>query len=426
VAIQCGLCRYILTGIQETRNSIQQQIAQSAPEMNSRSHLPPLKPHAEPSKTEAILLLVLTFGVQVFEVFRTIGWRARAIGVFDNLDNSNYISIVDFIRQWTPSTSFDFNHFWGYPYFIVAVSTIFHLQTVDALIVISVSSSLVTCFLIQKLYGGLVAVAFGMVSSTWILLSVFGGCEPLFMALLFGSFLAVRHKRFAIAAFLGCLATTVRPIGVFMPVALFGYLLWLRDWRTTLKVSGVGLAMTVAYLIPVYVLTGNALIQPGLYSVAWQAHDFPFGHRGLFTFPLLRLAQGFYYLHAVVSDYPYWGTWISSGLRFIWIVIAIGGAILMWTPRRWHDLPPVETMFACSYSAFLLCYNFDGAVLYIQRFILPVLPFILFAVRKWIPRDRRTLWPLAGFFILFNTVVLFGLKAVFGLTAPKIPPRYAP
>jgi len=383
-------------------------------------------PDEEPSIKEAILLLVFTFGVQVFEAWRTTGWRARAAGLFDNVDNSNYITIADFIRHWTPTPGFDLHHFWGYPYFIVAVSSIFHLRSVDALILISVSSSLITCLLVHRLYGGLVAVAFGMVSSTWVLLSVFGGCEPLFMALLFGAFLAVRRERFVVAALLGCLATTVRPIGLLMPAALFGYLLWLRDWRTTLKVSAVGLVSVVAYLTPVYMLTGNPLIQPTLYSVAWQTHDLPFAHRGLFTFPGLRLAEGFYYLHSTISDYPYWGMWFSSALRFAWILVAIGGAILLWTPRRWRDLPPVETTFACAYSAFLLCYNFDYAALYIQRFILPVLPFILFAVRRWIPRDRRILWPVAGLCVLFNTIILFGPKAVFGLTAPKIAPRYAP
>jgi hypothetical protein len=45
----------------------------------------------EPSKTEATLILVLTFLVQIFEVSRTVGWRARATGQFDNLDNSVFV-----------------------------------------------------------------------------------------------------------------------------------------------------------------------------------------------------------------------------------------------------------------------------------------------------------------------------------------------
>ena len=52
--------------------------------------------------------------------------------------------------------------------------------------------------------------------------------------------------------------------------------------------------------------------------------------------------------------------------------------------------------------------------MYIPRFILPVLPLILFTVRKWIPQNRRILWPLAALAIAFNTIALFGFKTVFG------------
>jgi hypothetical protein len=52
--------------------------------------------------------------------------------------------------------------------------------------------------------------------------------------------------------------------------------------------------------------------------------------------------------------------------------------------------------------------------LYIPRFILPALPLILFTVRKWIPQNRRILWPLAATAIVFNTVTLWGFQTVFG------------
>src|SRR5712671_391454 len=138
--------------------------------------------NAEPSRTEAVLILLLTFLVQIAEALRTVGWLSRATGNLDNLDNSNYLALADFIRNWAPTTSLAYQHFWGYPYFIIAVSSILHLPSVQAMVGISLLSSTFTCLLLHRLYGGLVAVVFGMISSTWILLSVFGGCEPLFMA----------------------------------------------------------------------------------------------------------------------------------------------------------------------------------------------------------------------------------------------------
>jgi hypothetical protein len=346
--------------------------------------------------------------VEIVEALRTVGWLSRTTGNFDNLDNSHYLALSDFIRNWTPTASLGYQHFWGYPYFIIAVSSILHLSGLQTMLIISLLFSTLTCLLLHRLYGGLVAVAFGMVSPTWILLSVFGGCEPLFMALLFASFLAARRGRWLLAMFLGCVATTVRPIGILMPFALIASLLWQVNLSAAVRCCIVALATGVAYLIPVYLLTGDALVQPRLYSADWQVHSFSFAHGGILTFPAIRLLQGFYNLH------DRWNSWPAAVLRLVWILETVGGAILLWTPRCARELPLVERMFGCVYTGFLVCYNFDYISLYIPRFILPVLPLVLFAARKWIPQDRRILWPLVALSIVVNTVVLFGFKAVFG------------
>jgi hypothetical protein len=376
--------------------------------------------YAEPSRTEALVILAVTFLVQIVEAWRSFGWLNRATGNFDNLDNSNYIAISDFIRHWTPSTSFEYQHFWGYPYLIVAVSSIFHITSLQALVVISLTCSVITCLLLHRLYGGLVAVAFGLVSSAWILLSVFGGVEPLFMALLFASFLAARRERWLLAIFLGCVATTVRPIGVLAPLALFASLIWQRQWKVVAQGSAVALAMAAVYLIPIRLLTGDAFFQIKLYSVDWREHTFPFVHRGILTFPMLRLVQGFYYFHERWRSVP------AAALRLAWILATAAGAILLWTPRCSRELPLPERIFGCAYIAFFVCYNFQEIAIYIPRFILPSLPLMLFIVRKWIPQNRRILWPLAAIAIVFNTVVLFGFKTVFGfkLWWIRLTPKY--
>jgi hypothetical protein len=370
----------------------------------------PAKPgtYAEPSRTEALVILAVTFLVQIVEAWRSFGWLPRATGYFDNLDNSNYIAIADFIRHWTPSTSFDYQHFWGYPYVIIGVSSLLHISSLQALVVISLTSSFITILLVHRLYGGLVAVALGMVSSAWILLSVFGGVEPLFMALLFASFLAARRERWLLAIFLGCVATTVRPVGVLAPLAVFASLLWQRQWKVVAQGSAIALAMAAAYLIPVRLLTGDAFFQIKLYSGDWQEHSFPFAHRGILTFPMLRLAQGYFYFHDAWRSVP------AAALRLGWILVTAAGAIRLWTPRFARELPLPERIFGCAYITFFVCYNFEYVAMYIPRFILPVLPLILFTVRKWIPQNRRILWPLAALAIAFNTIALFGFKTVFG------------
>lgn len=36
------------------------------------------------------------------EALRTVGWLSRSTGNLDNLDNSNYLALADFIRNWPP------------------------------------------------------------------------------------------------------------------------------------------------------------------------------------------------------------------------------------------------------------------------------------------------------------------------------------
>ena len=358
--------------------------------------------------------------MQIAEALRTFGSLNRATGSFDNLDNSNYIAVADFIRHWHPVASFDYQHFWGYPYFIIAVSSVLHITSLQALVVISLTCSFITCLLVHRLYGGLVAVALGLVSSTWILLSVFGGVEPLFMALLFSSFLAARRERWLLAIVLGCVATTVRPIGILAPLAIFASLLWKHQWKIVAQGSAVALVLAVAYLIPVRLLTGDAFFQIRLYSADWQGHSFPFAHRGILTFPMLRLVQGYFHLHDAWRSVP------AAALRLAWILATAGGAILLWTPLYSRELPPVEKDIRLRLLAFFVCYNFEVIAIYIPRFILPALPLMLFTVRKWIPQNRRILWPLAAIAIVFNTVVLWGFRTVFGfkLWGIRLTPKY--
>lgn len=107
---------------------------------------------------------------------------------------------------------------------------------------------------------------------------------------------------------------------------------------------------------------------------SWQGHDFPFAHRGILTFPMLRLLQSFNYLRCK-----------SSVLRLIWVLAAVGGAIVPWMPRRSREFPTPERIFGSVYTSFLLCYNLDVY----SRFILPSLPLLLFAMRKWILKVPR-------------------------------------
>lgn len=369
----------------------------------------------EPSRTEAVTLLAITFLVQILEAHRLTGWRLRASGALDNIDNGAYLQLADLIRRWQPVRSFEDHHFWGYPYFIAGVSTILRLSPVDSMILLSMAGAVVTCLLVHRLYGGRVAVALGMVSSSWIMLSVFGGCEPLFVALVFGSIFLAREERWTAAALLGVVASAVRPVGPILLFAVFACMLGRRQWRSAVRAAAVVAVAAALYVIPLYLLTGDALVQLKMYSTVWKKHTFPLANAGLLTFPGLRLAQSFFYLRETR-----WKLWTAAIQTLFWVLVALLGAVLMWMNARSKALPPVDRVFGCAYTGFVVCYNYDLIAMYIDRFLLPVLPLILYGVRQWIPVRRRILWPLYAASIVVNTSLLFHFKSAFGFALPGI------
>ncbi len=61
--------------------------------------------------------------------------------------------------------------------------------------------------------------------------------------------------------------------------------------------------------------------------------------------------------------------------------------------RRYGRDHPVEIIFAVLYLISIYTYNYPyWARGNFARFAIPVIPFALMALQRWIPRDRRLLW----------------------------------
>ena len=82
------------------------------------------------------------------------------------------------------------------------------------MVVISMLGSLGVCILVHRLYGGWVAAVLLFPDYQWIVLSLQGGSQPLFMCLLFASFLAARPESWNLASLSASLGMTVRAVGV--------------------------------------------------------------------------------------------------------------------------------------------------------------------------------------------------------------------
>jgi uncharacterized BrkB/YihY/UPF0761 family membrane protein len=77
-----------------------------------------------------------------------------------------------------------------------------------------------------------------------------------------------------------------------------------------------------------------------------------------------------------------------------------------------------EPLFALVYTLFLISYNYRDIPLHIHRFVIPVVPLLLFSLRDWIPRDRRVLWVAAAISAILSCAPLLYLRNVFGFRLP--------
>jgi Gpi18-like mannosyltransferase len=357
-----------------------------------------------PSLWEVLLMVATVFAVHLLTVCRVrTFWDVAASW----LDNPDYLDVVTIIRNWHFSGTEMPRHFWGFPYAIAGISKVFSVPELMALVIVSVLASVATCVLVHRLYGGWVAAAFIFINYEWIILSVEGGSEPLFMCLLYASFLAARSSRWNLAALLASLSTTVRPVGVFALLAFAAVLARRRSYRQLAVITLIGLAIGVLYIVPLWIILGSPFANFIGYRGAWGPRGWPL------TYPFGTLF--FSYLAAV--HHIRWKVLVYSA---VWPVFALVGTVAMWLPRNSQrfSMDQPEPLFASIYTLFLVSYDYRDIPLHIHRLVIPVVPVLLFSLRDWIPRDRRVLWVAAAISALLSCAPLLYFWNVFGFRLP--------
>jgi hypothetical protein len=358
----------------------------------------------EPSLSEVLLMFAGVCSVHLLMVCRVRNfWDARTPW----FDGEEYLDIAAIIRQGSLSGHNMPQQFWGFPYAIAGISRLLAIPQPMALVLISILGSLAACILIHRLYGGWVAAVFIIIDYQWIVLSVEGGSEPLFLCLLYASFLAVRSGRWNTAALLASLSTTVRPVGVLALLCFAAVLAMRKSWRQLAVITLIGLAIGVLYVIPLGIILGN----PFANFVAYRAHWGPQG------WPLT------YPFGAVVPSYLlafHERRWTFFAFSAIWPMVALMGIVAMSLPRNRQRLGQhqPEALFSWMYVLFVITYNDRDIFLAFDRYLAPGLPLLLFAMRDWIPRDRRLLWGGALLAALLSAAEVVSFKNVFGFRLP--------
>jgi len=348
-------------------------------------------------RSELALLWLLTLIVFVAVIVQFENYASKV----DNFgDNGAYMAAASGIRK-ADFRDIRVKQFWGISYVMAPVSFLCGGSVRASLLLVSGVSSLIAVLLAQQLWGGWIAAFFAILNFDWLQRSYLGGAEPLFMALLFASFLAARRGRWMLASALAAGATITRPVGVFALIALGLALLARKEYRKLAFSAGVALLIGALYALPFWIYFGDPLYQVHSY----KTNDW---HSG----PPIALpfyAIGGSFLH---NQQPLTNVLLTLG----WVLLVLIGGLFMARKSYCQYVRdhPSEAWFAFLYIAFIFTYNSSAwARADIVRFAIPALPFVLLALSDWIPRSRVLLFSLAALSAALAASSAIGIKNVF-------------
>jgi hypothetical protein len=351
-------------------------------------------------------MLVAVGGVLFLATATTLhGWRNLPL-IFG--DNDAYLAVATAIRHWD-FHGLGIQHFMGYPYAIAAVSLVLHLPLIFSLWLVAVVASLVSTFLVARLFGTRVAAYFALSNFAWLQSSLLGGSEPLAVALGMGAFWTLRRGNPLLAVVLGALATIVRPLMFFTLVGMGIALLYQRRYAKFFQALGLGLAICLLYVWPLVHYFGDPLLTVHSYtSRDYGASTVTGPHGHLFGWPFHAI---------VVGTMMYPSPWTNLILSFSWIGLVVLGAVSMMFARDLREYwraNPAEAIFCGLYLLAIFSYDYlvwaRGSFM---RFSIPVLPFVFFALLRWLPKDRRVIWCLAVLAPVLAAFSAIGVKNVF-------------
>jgi len=337
-----------------------------------------LQETGSPSLKELIALVSVSFVLFISVISLARNYFVAIDGFGDSL---GYMTLASAIRHWE-FQGIVIKQFWGLPYAMAALSKVTGLPDRASLLLFSLASSMLAAILARQLWNGWIAGYFAILNFDWLQRSCLGGAEPLFACLVFASFVCVRRERWLTAALLASFATVVRPLGIFALIGIGIALLWRHDLKKFTAATAIGLVVGLLYALPLARYFGDALATVSSYhSKDWQGG-------WLFGVPFVAIVKGF------LLPAP----WTNILLSVAWIGMVTLAVVRMasWPEFRGYCRNHmVEAIFLVGYLWCLYTYNYPHwARSNFARFAIPVLPFVLLSLYRWLPKDRRALWTL--------------------------------
>jgi hypothetical protein len=342
--------------------------------------------NSEPNLRE--LLLLLACGATCFGATVSLlqGWHTLPLHYGDN---TAYLEVASAIRHWD-FHGLDVQHFMGYPYAIAVLSLVTRIPLLSSLWIVAAGASLVSTMLVARLFGNRVAAYFALTNFAWLQVSFLGGSETLAVALGMAAFWNFRRGRTSLAPILAALATTVRPLMLFVLLGIGVALLWRRAYAKFLVATVLGASVGLLYLWALWHFFGDPLLTVHSYTTRdYGAANLAGPHGHLFGWPFHGIIVG-------TMLYPAPRT--NLILSFSWIALVLVGAAAMLRRemREYWRANRAEAVFCGCYLLAIFCYDYllwaRGSFM---RFAIPIIPFVFFALLRWLPKDRRLLWCLS-------------------------------
>ena len=338
-------------------------------------------------KTEPSIYETLLLTLSIFTIFISF------VSIFDDYfaqihvrgDNHDFAMVAEALLKWDLEPIQDHyikRIFLGFPLAIIPVSILPFFDFFSALVVLSISCSLITQYYCHRLWGGWVACAFAILNWDWMQRSIVGGNEPLFMALLLGGFYAYRKNRCFLAIILAALSTIVRPVGL-LALMPFGMDLLLRkEFRSFFISFLIAASFGIFYVAILNLVWGDPLAHfrpASAYAISTLQGNLEYT---MFTAPFVNLYISF------IENYLLDLHVITHIKISAWLILTIIGIIAMFKNKSFYNYiqqHPAEVFFCTLYLLFLFTYNSARWWWYIYpRYIIPVLPFLYFALLPWV------------------------------------------
>jgi hypothetical protein len=287
-------------------------------------------------------------------------------------DNPKYLTIAQEAvkgRFAGPALEDVRQYYRGTGYCIALVSKLTTLPPPVCLPLMGLVCGALAVYFCGRLWGWRVATLFAFINIALTQPECLGGSEPFFILFLYASLWLWRKKHIGSAAAVAVLATSVRPTGVFLLLALAGVLAWHRRWRDVLKSSLITAILGALYIAPLMFMAKDPLAPVNGYAGDWYG-PFPV------TIPFYPLIHT-----ALLPGTP----WIRHVKIWLFLAFTLFGIMTLWKRRHraFADLTNQgEWIFFLLFAGFCVSYNSYYGYDEYPRFSSPIVPQSLVDLRS--------------------------------------------